>query len=80
MLIFIFPSYFTTVNYEKMYLIAVSYHFCIHHKALCYAIYYICSFFISPSYFIIVNYEKMYFILGDNIQKAEASNMIDWRS
>ena len=24
-----------------------------------------------------VNYEKMYFILGNNIQKAEASNMID---
>ena len=33
--------------------------------------------FIFPSYFTTVNYEKIYFILGNNIQKAEASNMID---
>ena len=78
MFIFIFPSYFTAVNYEKMYFIAVSYHFCLHRKASCYAIDYICSFLFSHH---TVNYEKMYFILGNNIleyiQKAEASNMID---
>ena len=33
--------------------------------------------FIFPSYFTTVNYEKMYFILGNNIQKGEASNMTD---
>ena len=77
MFIFIFPSYFATVNYEKMYFITASYQFCIHHKALCYAIDYIFFIFIFPSYFTTVNNEKMYFVLGNNIQKAEASNMID---
>ena len=42
-----------------------------------FAIDYITFIFFSPSYFTTVNWEKMYLILGKNIKKTEASNMID---